>query len=268
MDSAVKLIKHFSLEHRPQSHSKNNFVCLWSQCGRRFSNATNLFTHLRSHAIIPLSCGYGGCEESFRIPSQLVKHHKAKHQRDPPKLSATFFAPKPSPLPVAPKILPSFMVEARQVRQPSISSERHSQLGPWVLRKIAGPVNLSTKRYNAAKPLRSANGAEERPSNQPYDFLSFSSVQFSSTPSQPSRIRNMDDLNSDEVSEMASDGMVLWYVPEIKQEEDLGSEGGLPPSPGVAEGVMIKNGLVLPNISDLGENITDEDVVETMLTGR
>jgi hypothetical protein len=86
-----------------------------------------------------------------------------------------------------------------------------------VLRKIAGPVNLGIRRYNAAQPLRSANGTEERSGNKPYDFLTFPSVQYSSALSQPSKIRTLDDLDSGEISEMINDGMVLW--PDIKEEE-------------------------------------------------
>lgn len=115
-----------------------------------------------------------------------------------------------------------------------------------VLRTIAGPVNLRIKRYNAAQPLRSADGAEERPATQPYDFLTFPSVQYSSAPSQPSKIRNLDDLDSGEVSEMANDGMVLWYSPDIKEEEDE---------------------MTLRYVNDQAESLSDEEVVETMLTG-
>jgi hypothetical protein len=68
------------------------------------------------------------CDESFRIASQLVKHHGIEHRHDSPKPAAAFFAPILGPLPVAPKILPSYMVEARQVQQPSISKERHTSL--------------------------------------------------------------------------------------------------------------------------------------------
>ena len=131
-------------------------------------------------------------------------------------------------------------------------------------------MKLGTKRYNAAKPLQSANGTEEQPVNQPYDFLSFSLVQFSSTPSQPSRIRNFDDLDSEETSELANDGMVLWHVPDTEREdepscdhEDFTESGTL-----ATAGVMIKNEMEILNLSDLAESIKDEAVVETILTGQ
>lgn len=117
-----------------------------------------------------------------------------------------------------------------------------------MLRKIAGPVNIGTKQYNAAKPLRSANGAEERRGTKPYDFLTFPSVQYSSAPSQPSKIRSLDDLDSGEVSEMANDGMVLWYEPDMKGEEESSSDE-----------------MILYSM-DQDKSISDEEVVETMLT--
>lgn len=124
-------------------------------------------------------------------------------------------------------------------------------------------MNLGVKRYNAAKPLRSSNGAEERPGNQPYDFLAFPSVQYSSVPSQPSKIRNMDDLNSGEVSEMAGDGMVLWYVPDIKEEEDLSTQSDLVGSPVGTPGIVIRDEMTGP---EQAENMSNAEVVETMLT--
>lgn len=115
------------------------------------------------------------------------------------------------------------------------------------MKKIAGPTNLGVKRYNAAKPLQSADGAEERHGTQAYDFLAFPSVQYSSAPSQPSKIRNLDDLDSGEVSEMANDGMVLWYVPDIKEEETSSDEIPL-------------------HSNDQAGTLSDEEVMATMLT--
>jgi hypothetical protein len=112
-------------------------------------------------------------------------------------------------------------------------------------------VNPGIKRYNAAKPLLSADGTAERHNTQPYDFLTFPSVQYSSAPSQPSKIRNLDDLDSGEVSEMANDGLVLWYVPDIKEEEDSSDKMSMTPL----------------YIDDQVERPNDEEVVETMLTG-
>ena len=116
---------------------------------------------------------------------------------------------------------------------------------------IAGPINLGIKRYNAAKPLRSADGAEERHGTQPYDFLTYPSVQYSSAPSQPSKIRNLDDLDSGEVSEMANDGMVLWYARDIKEEESSSDEISMTPL----------------YLNDQAESLSDEEVVKTVLTG-
>ncbi|KAF9464820.1 hypothetical protein BDZ94DRAFT_1255329 [Collybia nuda] len=96
-----------------------------------------MFYHIRSHALIPLECAYKDCQESFRTPQQLVRHHEAVHRNDPLKPSAALFTPELSPLPAAPEKLPAYMVEARQVQPPSISKDRHNTLGPWV----------GTKRY-------------------------------------------------------------------------------------------------------------------------
>jgi hypothetical protein len=119
-----------------------------------------------------------------------------------------------------------------------------------VSRRIAGPVNLGIRRYNAAKPLRSANRTDERPVSQRYDFLAFPSVQYSSVLSQPSRIRNLDDLDSGEVSVMANDGMVLWHVPDIKEEYTSSDE------------MMLSHA----SASDEADNISDNEV-EILLTG-
>lgn len=120
------------------------------------------------------------------------------------------------------------------------------------MRTSAGPVNPGIKRYNAAKRLLSADGTAERHGTQPYDFLTFPSVQYSSAPSQPSKIRNLDDLDSGEVSEMANDGLILWYVPDIKEEEDSSNEMSMTPL----------------CLDDQAEHlVSDEEVVETMLTG-
>jgi hypothetical protein len=45
---------------------------------------------------------------------------------------------------------------------------------------------------------------------------------------------------------MANDGMVLWYSPDIKEEEDE---------------------MTLRYVNDQAESLSDEEVVETMLTG-
>lgn len=91
-----------------------------------------------------------------------------------------------------------------------------------VLRNISGPLNLKTKRYNAAQPLRSQDRekVDRRPGSQPYDFMTFSSKSFSTTTSQPAKLQRLDDLNSAALSELACNGLVLWEPPEqVKVEK-------------------------------------------------
>ncbi|KAF8076708.1 hypothetical protein FPV67DRAFT_429044 [Lyophyllum atratum] len=215
LSSAEKLILHFAFEHRPQSTSKGSCVCMWQQCGRYESNSIQLFNHMKNHATFPLLCAYKDCQGVFWTACQLTKHHKAEHSNAPLKPPATIFAPTLEPPPDTSGVVPSYLLEP--VRASSISKERHAVLGPWVLRNIAGPVNLGMKRYNAASKLsRTSSGeGENRPGIQPYDFLNFPSTNFSTSPSKPSRIRGMDNLDSGEVSEMVHDGMLLWHVPDI-----------------------------------------------------
>ncbi|KAG5648795.1 hypothetical protein DXG03_000144 [Asterophora parasitica] len=153
-------------------------------------------------------------EELFRTPRQLAKHHQTEHINATLKPKAALFRPELEPLPGIPGVVPSYLIEAT-VQQASISKERHAALGPWVLQNIAGPVNLGVKRYNAASKLtRTPSGEGVRwKANKPYDFLTYPSMNFSTTPSQPSRIRNMVDLESGEVSNLVQDGMVLWAPP-------------------------------------------------------
>lgn len=68
-----------------------------------------------------------------------------------------------------------------------------------VYNNIAGPVKV-TKKYNAAKG---------KPDD--YEFLRDSS--YTSNPSRAARIRDISNLQSAEVSQMVSDGLVIWPAP-------------------------------------------------------
>ncbi|KAF5387954.1 hypothetical protein D9615_000663 [Tricholomella constricta] len=221
LSSTEKLIQHFASAHRWQRTFKGFYVCLWQHCGRHERNSVQLFHHLKSHATIPLSCAYNDCRESFKTPRQLAKHHQSEHSNAMLKPSTALFTPTLEPLPEAPNVIPSYLIEPT-VRQASISKERHAALGPWVLRNIAGPVNLGIRRYNAASKLTRTSSGEgvKRSGNQQYDFLNFPSTNFSTTPSQPSKIRGMANLESGEVSEMVYDGMVLWNGPDEPKIEE------------------------------------------------
>ncbi|KAG5731817.1 hypothetical protein E4T56_gene4261, partial [Termitomyces sp. T112] len=113
------------------------------------------------------------------------------------------------------------------IQRPSMTKERHGNLGPWVLRQIAGPINHEVKRYNAASKLLQSPSRSDKKGYQPYDFLSFPSTNYSSTPSLPSKIRGMEDLISGEVSNMVHNGLVLWGPQEDVSEDEL----SLPSSP-------------------------------------
>ncbi|KAG6910140.1 hypothetical protein DXG01_012899 [Tephrocybe rancida] len=216
--STGKLIRHFAYAHR--EIFEDICICRWQQCGRHAVNWAELFNHLKGHALIPLQCAYENCEETFRTPRQLARHHEAEHSNDVLKTSAMQFNPNlQSPADAPPLVIPSYLIEP--VQQPSISKERHATFGPWVLRQIAGPVNTEVKRYNAASKLLQSPSRGDKRGNQPYDFLSFPSTNYSSNPSQPSKVRGMEDLISGEVSNMAHNGLVLWgpTVP-VKEEEE------------------------------------------------
>lgn len=241
-------------------------MCLWQQCGRHERNSTQLFHHLKNHATIPLLCAYKVCEDSFRTARQLAKHHRADHSNSLLRPPAAIFAPILKPPPDTPGVVPSYLLEP--VRPSSISKERHATLGPWVLRNIAGPVDLGTKRYNAASKLSQslAGERENRIANQPYDFLSFPSTNFSSSPSQPSRIRGMKNLNSGEVSEMAHDGMVLWHIPEEEEETDEIDQLFSSSSPETRTEVSEEKEKDKVFAIELAEHNSDEEAVELMLS--
>ncbi|KAG6885477.1 hypothetical protein C0993_001342 [Termitomyces sp. T159_Od127] len=240
LNSAEKHIRHLAYAH--QELFEEFSVCRWQHCGQPASNWAKLFQHLKGHVLIPLRCAYQGvqasslalidayllkdCEESFRTPRQLVKHHRNAHRNDSFKPSNTPFVPTfKTPAPASPLVLPSYLMEP--IQRPSMTKERHDSLGPWVLRQIAGPVNHEVKRYNAASKLLQSPSRSEKHSYQPYDFLSFPSANYSSAPSVPSKIRGMEDLNSGEVSDMVHNGLVLWGPQEEEDEDEL----SLPSSP-------------------------------------
>ncbi|KAF8638595.1 hypothetical protein AX17_002136 [Amanita inopinata Kibby_2008] len=218
LNSSQRLFEHIRRQHCPSSVGKEYVLCLWPACGS-YVSGDRLEGHLTSHTLFPLRCAYNDCEETFRVIQPLLKHYDAKHKGDGLKANADPFIPPSQEPPSISGNVPAYMIDTCGVLQGPISKERHALLGPWVYKNIAGPVNL-TKRYNAA----------QRPPQ--CDFLTTSATQFSMTPSQPSKLRDMDDLHSVEVSNLFLKGLVIWpedkKVPlgiaenELKEEDVFG----------------------------------------------
>ncbi|KAG5721026.1 pH-response transcription factor pacC, partial [Termitomyces sp. T112] len=128
LSSTEKLIRHLAYAH--QEIFEDISVCRWQHCGQPAFNWAKLFRHLKGHALVPLQCAYQDCEESFRTPRQLVKHHQAEHRNDSPKPSDTPFSPiLKTPPDASPPVLPSYLMEP--IQRPSMTKERHGNLGPW-----------------------------------------------------------------------------------------------------------------------------------------
>lgn len=135
-----------------------------------------------------------------------------------------------------------------------------------------------TKKYNAAKG---------KPDD--YEPLQDSSMHFSTILSQPTKIRDMGDLQSVEVSELVSDGLIIWPSKKMKgsqkmdaelkplvpntsseedelQDDDLFGNGLVPmdePEVGQARNLEVKH---VPHPTGPTQTSSDEDAVATMLT--
>lgn len=130
-----------------------------------------------------------------------------------------------------------------------------------VYNHIAGPVKV-TKRYNAAK---------HKPVE--YTFKQSSSMQFSTNPSQPARLREMGDLFSTEVSGIISEGLVFWppstaTTASSSEEDQLGNEempGANQTGTGFLDETYGEKALSVVYHSQSSE---EDAAVETMLTGQ
>lgn len=87
-----------------------------------------------------------------------------------------------------------------------------------VLRRISGNVPIQLQRYNAARPMPTtpSGSIAQQPTNTPYSFLENRSTRYSSYLSTPARSRNIQDLDSGHVTNLARRGLVLW--PEKSEE--------------------------------------------------
>ncbi|TFK46896.1 hypothetical protein OE88DRAFT_1738950 [Heliocybe sulcata] len=242
LNSVDNLLRHLFL-HQDNS---GDYVCRWNECTDILSSSVEFDKHLEDHAADPLPCAYLGCYSEFRTRSELLQHNLLKHR------NSTL---KPQPDPFAPQshTLESITDHEMSLQLPSplytsylsvspypISSARHAQIGPWVLRRIFGPVNLQHAQYNAAAPLRASRrlaNAEPDPKStlariqysrhDEYDFAKASTLD-------PPDF--CDDLPSHEVTKLVSEGLVFWDSNsttdvEIKQEDDRALAYPEPASP-------------------------------------
>jgi len=90
-------------------------------------------------------------------------------------------------LPKIPRVAPAYT--GVSIRPSQISKERHKEIGPRVLKRIYGPVNLDLPRLNARYPLRAAQQHQnasitvQPKRHDEFDFLSASpSRPFSDIP--------------------------------------------------------------------------------------
>jgi len=183
------------------------------------------------------------------------------------------------------------MINSGLVRQEPIDRRRHlSLLGPWVrnllivimkeyyslyaikvYNNIAGPAKV-TKKYNAAKG---------KPKDD--EFVLDSSMRFSSNPSKSAKIRDLGDLQSVEVSELVSDGLILWppkkkashkirmkpLLPNTSSEEDELQDDDLFGNNDLVKDEPEVGNLEVKHVSHPAgptQTSSDEDAVVTMLT--
>lgn len=251
LNSSQNLFEHLKRNHSTPDSSKRYILCNWSRCGDHVRNE-QIEEHLGTHSFPSFLCPYADCDESFRSVQALVRHTDAEHASDELKSTPDPFSPHVQEPPPIPSKVPDYLIKSGLVRQEPIPRARHAVLGPWVYNNIAGPVKV-TKRYNAAK---------EKPAE--YGFLQSSAKQFSTNPSQPAKIRDLEDLPSGEVSEMISEGLYLWPPQETPSVVISSSEDEL-------DGFGLVNNLVVAPIGDkspVTHQSSEEDAVETMLTGQ
>ncbi|KAF9006695.1 hypothetical protein BDQ17DRAFT_302397 [Cyathus striatus] len=223
LNSAQGLIVHLKAEHIPLSSASSPFTCFWKGCGHRCAEDRTSLGHVERHALASLLCAYEGCNESFRGPRQLVKHNEL-HRYSSLKPAVDLKPIKTSKsLPTCPGVIPVTMIETAAINVPSLSESRHAALAPLVLKNISGPVHLKTERYNTIrKPLRASKFGknEEEDGSDNYELLitGASSKHYASILSSPAKIRGqIASIHSEDVTQMAHDGLVLWGPPTEKE---------------------------------------------------
>jgi len=238
LNSVDNLLRHLFV-HEDES---GDYVCRWKDC-TEISNDSNVFDkHLEDHATDPLPCAHLGCHSEFNTRHELFRHNRLRHNDNQLKPAPDPFGPQLTALAPIAQIserLPSPVYSSYLSVSPcSISPVRHAQIGPWVLRRIFGPVNLQHAQYNAAAPLRASRrlsdedtdpkSAVARIGNSRHDEYDFAK-EFTLDPPD-----FCDDLLSHEVTKLVREGgLVLWDTmeeTEVKKDNDREITDPVPPS--------------------------------------
>ncbi|KAJ7432293.1 hypothetical protein B0H11DRAFT_2126972 [Mycena galericulata] len=217
LNSFESLITHLHEVHAQENEELS--TCFWELCGESFMDCKRLAVHAETHVLETIHCAHQDCDEVFSTPRALVEHNLGHAEENSPlKASARPSPPQePLPLPELAENVPAWALFAPGVRMPNIPKDRHMTLGPWVLRNIYAPVNVRTRRYNAAMPLSGVKAQQFHPD---YEFLETSSMHYSCMPSRPARAREMADLNTKEVSDMLANGQLVLWPSEHKTDVD------------------------------------------------
>lgn len=206
--------------------------CQWKQC-RMVCEQSSLLLHLNRHIDKEITCIYDDCEERFSRAQDLAAHERNEHASDESPPCAIPRRPVLKNHVPLPQTLPSYTVTTRPASKPSISAERHSRLGPWVLGMTFGhPVTgshgdtrLTDKALEVAPtPIipGNGNGGEITPKSElmeqlaEYDLLE-----------EPSPVRSFDDLNTVDITRAFHDGVSVGSgfsstLKEVASESDGG----------------------------------------------
>lgn len=187
----------YKLQHHVADHIKVGpepvkgiFSCNWAGCvDRSFNNDHAFLKHTRNHVARLQQCSVVDCDEEFPHPESLAAHLEKDHPK-PRNLrpdEKPFHHVALPRLPKLPRIVAGYATAQLEIRPSSISKERHEEIGPRVLKRIFGPVNLDIPRSNARFPLRAAqqhqNATVQPKKHDEFDFLSASrSRPFSDIP--------------------------------------------------------------------------------------
>ncbi|KLO19934.1 hypothetical protein SCHPADRAFT_898500 [Schizopora paradoxa] len=196
---------------------KGLFPCKWEGClNRCFNNDHAFLQHTQNHVARLQQCSVVGCEKEYATLAEMNQHWTADHPKvrelrpdDKP------FRPAPvRDLPGLPRIVPAFAttVSLLQSRPAPISKERHQEIGPKILRKIYGPVNLNVPRSNARYPMRGAQQQQQAyvqsKRHDEFDFLA--------TPSS-SQSRSFADIPTSFISEIIERSILMEPIEDTPQ---------------------------------------------------